>query len=105
LLNLNLYNKTAGWTRRVKTFSIPVGGAASVTVRRLVAEKGVATMGFDFGGATDNVIWAGEQWLNVVDNGKGHFFNSSIEVGTITVSNSYALVNVRDSEAAVIFIG
>ncbi|KAJ6445279.1 hypothetical protein O9K51_00038 [Purpureocillium lavendulum] len=103
LMNMRLYNGTTGTKRGRTTFQVNVGKAAKqVKVRHLRADQGVAAMGFDFGGPTSNVSWAGEQWSHGLDMGKGHFRNGKVEENTVQVKNGVASVVVPDSEAVML---
>ena len=104
LVNLRLYNGTRAGKRGAENFQVQVGsGIQSVKVQRLHAEKGVAAMGYDFGGSSNNVSWAGEQWSHSLDQGKGHYTNGKVEETTIKISNGVASVEVLDSEAVMLF--
>ncbi|KAK5991718.1 Beta-glucuronidase-like protein [Cladobotryum mycophilum] len=85
LINLRLYNGTRGGTRGQEMFQVSVGDIKSAKVRRLRAEKGVAAMGYDFGGPGSNVTWAGEQWSHAIDMGKGHFVHGGVEESVVEV--------------------
>ncbi|KAH8881953.1 hypothetical protein GQ53DRAFT_772850 [Thozetella sp. PMI_491] len=107
LLNMKLWNLKGGAdaARGHVTYVLPVtkSGTKTLQVRRFVTEAGAAAMGFDAGGVTENVTWAGEQWSKTVDNGKGHFTTGGETVETLNVADGYAEVEVRDTEA-VMFI-
>ncbi|KAL3961226.1 hypothetical protein ACCO45_002749 [Purpureocillium lilacinum] len=105
LVNMRLYNGTASAKRERMTFQVNVGtGVKEVKVRRLRADKGVAAMGYDFGGPTSNVSWAGEQWSHGVDFGKGHFRSGKVEEKVVKVKNGVASVVVPDSEAVMLLV-
>ena len=104
LLNLRLYNGTSGATRREETFQVEVGEVGSVKVRRLHADRGVAAMGYDFGGSDSNVTWAGEQWSHDIDLGKGHFLGDGVVEEDIEVEDGIASVVVPDSEVAMLVV-
>lgn len=104
LLNMRLYNGTDGEERGEHTFEVEVGEVEEVKVRRLHADRGVAAMGFDFGGEKSNVTWAGEQWSHDVDLGKGHFLGEGTEEEDVEVKEGVASVVVPDSEAVMVMI-
>lgn len=105
LVNMALYNGTeTGKKRNVPTFDVEVGKAKEVKVQRLHADKGVAAMGYDFGGKDSIVSWAGEQWSYKLDHGKGHFPGLVKEEDTVEVEDGVASVPVPDSEAVIIFL-
>ncbi|UNI23789.1 hypothetical protein JDV02_009587 [Purpureocillium takamizusanense] len=106
LVNMRLYNGTASTNRQRLSFQVNVGsGVKQVKVRRLRADKGVAAMGYDFGGPSNNVSWAGEQWSHGVDFGKGHFRTGKVEEHVVKVDNNgVALVVVPDSEAVMLLV-
>ncbi|KAH8900635.1 hypothetical protein GQ53DRAFT_740620 [Thozetella sp. PMI_491] len=79
---------------------------SSVIVQRLHADLGDAAMGYEYGGAANNVSWAGEQWAYKLDDGHGHFINGVVESEMLSVlSNGTAIVNVPNSEAIIVYIG
>lgn len=102
---MRLYNGTRAGTRGKETFQVKVGsGFQSVKVQRMHAERGVAAMGYDSGGSSNNVSWVGEGWSHSLDQGKGHYTNGKIEETTTKVSNGVASVEVLDGEAVIVFI-
>lgn len=104
LLNMRLYNGTEGGERGQHTFCVEVGDVEGVKARRLRAERGVAAMGYDFGGAESNVTWAGEQWSHDVDNGEGHFLGDGTEEEDVEVGDGAACVDVPDSEVVMLVV-
>lgn len=103
LVNMRLYNGTLSDKRNGETFQVSVGsGVKSVKVRRLHADKGVAAMGYDFGGRDSNVSWAGQQWSHSVDMGKGHYTNGQVEETTLQAKDGVVAVDVPDSEAVML---
>ncbi|MBE3046339.1 hypothetical protein IMZ48_28155 [Candidatus Bathyarchaeota archaeon] len=105
IVNMRLYNGTTDRERGEDTFKVEVGDeVGSVRVQRLRADKGVAAMGFDFGGAESNVSWAGEQWSFKVNEGKGHFLGDRKEEERVEVKDGIASVVVPDSEAVIVFV-
>ncbi|KAF5011589.1 hypothetical protein FDECE_2310 [Fusarium decemcellulare] len=105
LVNLRLYNGTRTELRKAETFTLPLPDAVEkIRVRRLHADKGVAAMGFDFGGPKDNVSWAGEQWSHSIDTGNGHFLNGKVDETLAQVDNGRVSVDVPDSEAVMLLI-
>jgi hypothetical protein len=105
LVNMKLYNGTESKKRGSETFRFSVPDSVEcVKVRSLHADKGVAAMGFDYGGTDSNVTWAGEQWTYGVDEGKGHFPSGGVEEENIKVEEGIAEVKVPDSEAVIVFV-
>lgn len=106
LVNLKLYNGTSSTgPRPTQAFSFTVpSGVKSVTVQRLHAKRGAAALGYDYGGPSHNVTWAGEQWSKGVDNGKGHFVQGVVKETTLQVKNGVVHITVPDSEALMIHL-
>ncbi|KAI1380651.1 hypothetical protein F4677DRAFT_194023 [Hypoxylon crocopeplum] len=105
LTNLKAWDGASGEARGAQAFVVPVAaGTASVKVRRFHSDAGVWAMGFDTGGAKENVTWAGEQWTYKVDKGKGHFVGGKLQEQTVAVQDGKAVVNVPDSEAVIVYL-
>ncbi|KAH8886548.1 hypothetical protein GQ53DRAFT_827864 [Thozetella sp. PMI_491] len=109
LVNMRIYNATnaalVGNTRGSVTFNLSLGTAVkSAVVRSLHADKGVAAMGYDFGGPTSNVSWAGEQWSYSIDQGKGHYTTGAAQQTTMTVTNGVLSLTVPNSEAVIVTV-
>jgi hypothetical protein len=107
LVNMRLYNGTSsGEQERPKeTFQVAVpDGVKSARVRRLRADLGVASMGYDFGGPEHNVTWAGEQWTYAVDQGSGHFPSGGVVEKMIEAQAGTVTVVVPNSEAVILFM-
>lgn len=104
LLNLRLYNGTDGAEREGETFRVEVGDVEEVKIRRLHADRGVAAMGYDFGGEESNVTWAGEQWSHDIDSGKGHFLGDGVEEEKVGVEDGIVKVEVPDSEVVMLIV-
>lgn len=103
LVNMRLYNGKNGQKRGKVTFRVKLGKSVkSAKVRRLHAGEGVAAMGFDFGGPSANVSWAGQQWSYSVDQGKGHYTAGKMEESVVEVKDGVAVVIVPDSEAVMV---
>ena len=107
LLNMNLFNGTAAKDKQrpKEKFKVHVGsGFTTVRVKRLQAKRGAAALGFDWGGPSHNVSWAGEQWSAKVDNGKGHFTTGKVQVESLKVKNGVVHIVVPDSEAVMVLV-
>lgn len=103
LVNMRLYNGKNGQKRGKMTFRVKLSKSVkSAKVRRLHAGEGVAAMGFDFGGPSANVSWAGQQWSYSVDQGKGHYTAGKMEESVVEVKDGVAVVNVPDIEAVMV---
>jgi hypothetical protein len=105
LINMRLFNGTEIDSRKAETFTLSFDESVKkIRVRLLHADKGVAAMGFDFGGPMDNVSWAGEQWSYSIDMGNGHLTSGKIEETYMQVTNGTASVEVPDSEAVMLLL-
>ncbi|KAH8694132.1 hypothetical protein BGW36DRAFT_216876 [Talaromyces proteolyticus] len=103
LVNLQQWDASSKTTRGNKTVTLSVGnGVKSAVIRRLHADQGWSALGYDLGGAQENVTWAGEQWTYAVDQGMGHFPTGSMEQESVAV-NGTVKVSVPDTEAVIVF--
>jgi hypothetical protein len=105
LLNMKMWSRSeadeAARGNAIYVLPVAKSGTKTVEVRRFVAEAGAEAMGFDVGGPAQNVTWAGEQWTKTVDNGKGHSVEAAVE--TLNVVNGHVQVEVRDTEAVIVY--
>lgn len=100
IVNLNEWN-TGDSKRPVQSFVLNVPkGINSVTVRHLHSDAGAGAFGYDFGGADQNITWAGEQFSYKVDDGKGHV--SDKVSTTVNAVGGSVTIPVPDSEAVIV---
>lgn len=105
LVNMHLWRDDGNTPRPVRQIKVPVGdGLTQVKVQRLRAEQGAGALGYDLGGPSGNVTWAGEQWTWKIDKGQGHFPSGKTEEETVAVRNGVAQIAMPDSEAAIVWI-
>ncbi|KAJ5825200.1 hypothetical protein N7474_002338 [Penicillium riverlandense] len=83
------------------TISISSGNS-TYKVQRLVSAAGAQAMGFDYGGPTENITWAGEQWSYSIDQGKGHLVTGVPTEETHIVTDGEVKIEVSDSEAVLV---
>ncbi|KAJ5612102.1 hypothetical protein N7510_005296 [Penicillium lagena] len=89
--------------RGSENVSIPISfGTFTYKVERLVSAAGAQAMGFDYGGPTENITWAGEQWSYSIGQGKGHLVPGIPTEETHIVTGGEVKVEVSDSEAVLV---
>lgn len=116
ILNLNLWADNTGVARGSQTFAIPIStgysnassqswsGGANIVLSRLHADAGVAAQGYDVEGDTGMITWAGETWSYPLDDGKGSLVQGVPQTENVPVCNGYAIVEVPDSEAVIVYL-
>ncbi|KAI9924217.1 hypothetical protein MW887_007167 [Aspergillus wentii] len=104
LINLKQWDESSKAHRGSATITLNVGNdVKSAIVQRMKSRKGSSAVGFDLGGAGENVTWAGEQWTYAVDQGKGHFIDGHKVEEQVKVNNGKVVVHVPDTEAVIVF--
>jgi hypothetical protein len=103
LVNLKQWDMSSKTPRGNTTVTLNVDTAVkSAVIQRLHADQGWSAVGFDLGGAQQNVTWAGEQWTYAIDQGLGHFPSGITQQESVAV-NGTVKVTVPDTEAVVVF--
>lgn len=103
LVNLKQWDASSKTPRGTTTVTLNVDNTVkSAVVKRLHADQGWSAVGFDLGGAQQNVTWAGEQWTYAIDHGMGHFPSGGLQQESTAV-NGTVTVTVPDTEAVIVF--
>jgi hypothetical protein len=103
LINLRTWVEGESNDRGSENVSIPISsGNSTYRVQRLVSTAGAQAMGFDYGGPTENITWAGEQWSYSIGQGKGHLVTGVPTGETHIVTNGEVKIEVSDSEAVLV---
>jgi hypothetical protein len=103
VVNLHPWGEKSDKKRPNRQCVIPVGeGIDHVLVRRLHADAGTDATGYDMGGSSQNVTWAGEQWSWKIDQGRGHFIDGNLNEEKVDDKDGKAYVDVPSSGAVIV---
>lgn len=101
LVNLRVFDKSTNPNRGTTKVELQVGnGVKLASLRRMTSDYGVFARGYDQGGKTESVSWAGEEFSHKMNNGWGLVTGQQQE--SLTVDNGVITVPVRDTEAVIV---